>query len=90
MSSSSRAFGRHRRRHEFLGDECKTPLPYRKLISVNLLHSKTYQMIKEVYRTDRATTTVKIKPGTKPNTEYEYGNDRISKQMYSLKSKAAV
>lgn len=34
--------------------------------------------------------TVKIKPGTSPNTEYEYGNDMIAKQMYSEKSSAAV
>lgn len=29
----------------------------------------TYQTIKDVYSTDRATTTVIIRPGTKPNTE---------------------
>jgi len=43
-----------------------------------------------VYRTKPATTTVKIKPGTKPRTEYEYGNDMMAKQMYSENSRAAV
>ena len=47
-------------------------------------------MMSEVYKTDRATTTVKMRPGTKPSTEYEYGNDMIAKHMYSEKSKAAV
>ena len=49
-----------------------------------------YQTTSEVYKTKPATTTVKIKPGTRPNTEYEYGNDMIAKQMYSEKSRAAV
>lgn len=56
----------------------------------NPLHDETYQMMSEVYKTDRATTTVKMRPGTKPSTEYEYGNDMIAKHMYSEKSKAAV
>ncbi len=43
-----------------------------------------------MYKTRAATTTVKIKPGTKPKTEYEYGKDMIARQMYSEKSKAAV
>lgn len=37
-----------------------------------------------------ATTTVIIKPGTKPRTEYEYGKDMMARQIYSEKSKAAV
>lgn len=37
-----------------------------------------------------ATTTVTIKPGTRPKIEYEYGKDMMAKQMYSEKSKAAV
>jgi hypothetical protein len=44
----------------------------------------------EVYSTSAATTTVKIRPGTRPSTEYEYGNDIMAKQMYSAKSNAAV
>lgn len=35
-------------------------------------------------------TTVKMRPGTNPNTEYEYGKDMIAKHIYSEKSKAAV
>ena len=31
-----------------------------------------------------------MRPGTKPRTEYEYGNDIIAKQMYSLNRSAAV
>jgi len=50
----------------------------------------SYQTTSEVYRTKPATTTVKIKPGTKPRTEYEYGNDMMAKQMYSENSRAAV
>jgi hypothetical protein len=46
--------------------------------------------MREVYNTKPATTTVRIKPGTRPNTEYEYGNDMIAKQIYSEKSRAAV
>ena len=50
----------------------------------------TYQTIKDVYSTDMATTTVTIRPGTKPKTEYEYGNDMMARQMYSEKRSAAV
>lgn len=53
-------------------------------------HSVANQTIKEVYKTEAATTTVTIRPGTRPRTEYEYGNDMIAKQMYSAKSSAAV
>lgn len=35
-------------------------------------------------------TTVQIKPGTKPRTEYDQGNDMIARQIYSEKSNAAV
>jgi len=49
-----------------------------------------YQTIKDVYSTKPATTTVKISPGTRPSTEYEYGKDMIARQMYSEKSSAAV
>jgi hypothetical protein len=45
---------------------------------------------KEVYKTRPATTTVRIKPGTRPRTEYEYGKDMMAKQIYSEKSNAAV
>ena len=31
-----------------------------------------------------------MRPGTRPRTEYEYGNDMIAKHMYSEKSSAAV
>jgi hypothetical protein len=50
----------------------------------------TYQTTSDVYKTKAAWTTVKIKPGTRPRTEYEYGNDMIARQMYSENSKAAV
>jgi hypothetical protein len=50
----------------------------------------TYQRTNEVYRTRPATTTVKIRPGTKPKVAYEYGNDMIAKQMYSENNNAAV
>ena len=53
-------------------------------------HYETYQTTNEVYRTNAATTTVRISPGTNPRTEYEYGNDMMAKQMYSENSKAAV
>jgi hypothetical protein len=43
-----------------------------------------------VYSTSAATTTVSMRPGTNPSTEYEYGNDMIAKQMYSAKSRHAV
>jgi len=51
---------------------------------------KTYHKTKDVYSTRAATTTVRIKPGTRPKTEYEYGKDMMAKQMYSEKSSAAV
>lgn len=50
----------------------------------------TYQTIIEVYSTKPATTAVKTKPGTRPRTEYDHGNDIIARQMYSEKSNAAV
>ena len=50
----------------------------------------TYQTTSEVYRTNPATTKVKIMPGTRPRTEYEYGKDMIARQMYSEKSRNAV
>ena len=50
----------------------------------------TYQTSKDVYSTDMATTTVMIRPGTKPKMEYEYGNDMIARHMYSEKRSAAV
>jgi hypothetical protein len=43
-----------------------------------------------VYKTKAAMTTVRMRPGTRPSTEYEYGNDMIAKQMYSEKRSAAV
>jgi len=46
--------------------------------------------MREVYNTKPAMTTVRIMPGTRPRTEYEYGNDIIAKQMYSENSRAAV
>lgn len=49
-----------------------------------------YQTINEVYKTKPATTTVMMRPGTNPRTEYEYGNDIMAKQIYSAKSSAAV
>lgn len=54
------------------------------------IYSVTYQTIKEVYKTEAATTTVTIRPGTRPRIEYEYGNDMIARQMYSAKRSAAV
>lgn len=51
---------------------------------------ETYQTIKDVYSTEKATTTVTISPGTSPNTEYEYGKDMIARHMYSLNNSAAV
>lgn len=49
-----------------------------------------YQIISDVYKTTLAIKTVKIKPGTSPRTEYEFGNDMIARQMYSEKRRAAV
>lgn len=43
-----------------------------------------------MYSTKPATTNVKIRPGTNPRTEYEYGKDIMAKQMYSENSSAAV
>jgi len=37
-----------------------------------------------------ATTTVRIKPGTRPSVAYEYGKLIIARQIYSEKSSAAV
>ena len=51
---------------------------------------KAYQVIKDVYKTKAAMTTVKIRPGTRPRTEYDHGNDMMAKQMYSENSRAAV
>lgn len=34
--------------------------------------------------------TVRMRPGTRPRTEYDHGNDIMAKQMYSEKSRAAV
>jgi hypothetical protein len=48
------------------------------------------QIIRDVYSTIAATTTVKIRPGTRPRTEYDHGNDMMARQIYSEKSKAAV
>lgn len=48
------------------------------------------QTTSDVYKTKAATTTVRIKPGTSPRTEYEYGNDIMARQIYSEKSNAAV
>jgi hypothetical protein len=50
----------------------------------------TYQTINEVYSTIPAITMVRIRPGTRPRTEYDQGNDMIARQMYSEKSRAAV
>lgn len=49
-----------------------------------------YQTISDVYSTRAATTTVKIRPGTRPSTEYDHGNDMIARHMYSENSRAAV
>jgi len=49
-----------------------------------------YQTINEVYKTRAAMTTVMIRPGTNPRTEYEYGNDIMAKQIYSANNSAAV
>jgi hypothetical protein len=49
-----------------------------------------YQTTNEVYRTSAAITTVRMRPGTRPRTEYEYGNDIIARQIYSENNKAAV
>lgn len=43
-----------------------------------------------MYKTTDAMNAVRIKPGTRPRTEYELGNDMIARQMYSEKSNAAV
>jgi hypothetical protein len=51
---------------------------------------RSYQTMSEVYSTRAATTTVRMRPGTSPSTEYEYGNDMMAKQMYSAKSRHAV
>lgn len=52
--------------------------------------NQAYQIIRDVYSTIAATTTVKIRPGTRPSTEYDHGNDMIARQIYSEKSRAAV
>lgn len=49
-----------------------------------------HQRTNDVYSTIAATTTVKIRPGTRPRTEYDQGNDMMARQMYSENSKAAV
>ena len=51
---------------------------------------RTYHTTREVYKTKLAWTTVKMRPGTRPSTEYEYGKDMMARQMYSAKSSAAV
>src|SRR6201989_899188 len=48
------------------------------------------QTMRDVYKTNPATTTVKIKPGTRPRTEYDQGKDMMARQMYSEKRKKAV
>jgi hypothetical protein len=35
-------------------------------------------------------TQVKIRPGTRPSTEYDQGKDMIARQIYSENSRAAV
>jgi hypothetical protein len=50
----------------------------------------TYQIVNEVYNTTPAMKTVKIRPGTRPRTEYDQGKDIIARQIYSEKSSAAV
>jgi hypothetical protein len=52
--------------------------------------NSTYQTISEVYSTEAAITMVRIRPGTRPRTEYDHGKDMIARQMYSEKSSAAV
>lgn len=54
------------------------------------LTCSTNQTIRDVYSTMPATTTVRMRPGTRPRMAYEYGNDMIAKQMYSENNKAAV
>ena len=49
-----------------------------------------YQTTRDVYKTKPAMTKVKIRPGTRPRLAYEYGNDMIARQMYSLNNSAAV
>jgi hypothetical protein len=57
---------------------------------IYLQGKSAYQTTRDVYKTKAAMTTVRMRPGTRPSTEYEYGNDMIAKQMYSEKRSAAV
>lgn len=49
-----------------------------------------YQIVIDVYHTTREMKTVRIRPGTRPKTEYDQGNDIMAKQIYSEKRSAAV
>lgn len=82
--------GRCRRHHAFRGGADKTA--YHKVSKCGKLSgtSGAYQMVSEVYRTDAATTTVRIRPGTRPRREYDQGKDMMARQIYSEKSSAAV
>jgi hypothetical protein len=47
-------------------------------------------MIKPVYRVVKETKMVIIIPGINPRTEYDQGNDKMAKQMYSENNRPAV
>lgn len=55
----------------FLPQKSNWPMSHTSLTSG--WRKQNSQTIKEVYKTNPATTTVRIKPGTSPSTEYEYG-----------------
>jgi hypothetical protein len=80
MSQTSRTSG-WRKQNLLIGVSIQTARTY---------DSQAYQIIRDVYSTIAATTTVKIRPGTRPRTEYDHGNDMMARQIYSEKSKAAV
>ena len=69
----------------------QTKLPSHLLVLNNFpAQRESYHIVREVYNTRPATTTVRIRPGASPKTEYEYGKDMIAKQIYSENNKAAV
>jgi len=70
--------------------QAEFPKEFRQIMFPRGFSMSTYQRTREVYKTRPATTTVRIRPGTRPKVAYEYGNDMMAKQMYSENNSAAV
>jgi len=70
--------------------QAEFPIKVRQIMLPRGFPLSTYQRTREVYKTRPATTTVRIRPGTRPKVAYEYGNDMMAKQMYSENNSAAV